>query len=104
MVIRRLIEQLLDGFAAVIFPTLLVAIAGWALLLRFGQAEAVPGQVLPIRVWMQESTRPMADHKDVLETLRRIPPVSVFKTELSTSDVWFALDVGSRFNGDAQVV
>ena len=46
----------------------------------------------------------MADHKDVLETLRRIPHVSVFKTELSTSDVWFALDVGSRFNGDAQVV
>jgi len=102
--IRRKIEALLAGLAAVIFPTLLVAIAGGALLLKLAQLDAVPATDLPMRVWMQDTDQPAPDHKVVLDFLRTIAPVNSFTTKLSTSDFWLTLDVGSQFDGTTDVV
>jgi diguanylate cyclase (GGDEF)-like protein len=104
VVIRTRIEKSLDVLAAVVFPTLLVAIVVWVLMLRLAQVEAVPATELPIRVWTQDAAMPPPDHKTVLNFLRTSEPTSLAKTQLSTNDFWFAVDVGSQFNGVAQVV
>lgn len=101
---RRRIETLLAGLAAVIFPTLLVAIAGGALLLKLAQVDAVPETQLPLRVWMQDTAVPAPDHKAVLEFLRTREPTDSFATQLSTGDFWFTLDVGSQFDSTTHVV
>jgi diguanylate cyclase (GGDEF)-like protein len=101
---RRQVEKLLAGLAAVIFPILLVAIAGGVLLLRLGQVDAVAAQELPIRVWMQDTAVPAPDHKAVLDFLRASESTTSFETRLSTSDFWFALDVGGQFDGATHVV
>jgi diguanylate cyclase (GGDEF)-like protein len=103
-VIKRQIESLLDGLAAVILPTLLVAIAGGVLLLRFGQVDVSPIKELPIRVWMQDTESGAIDHKSVLNILRASEPTTSFETKLSTRDFWFSLDLGDRFNSATQVV
>ncbi|MBI2750261.1 MAG: EAL domain-containing protein [Burkholderiales bacterium] len=53
---------------------------------------------------MQDATEPTPDHTAVLRFLRASEPATSFKTNLSTRDVWFALDVGSAFDGSTQVV
>jgi diguanylate cyclase (GGDEF)-like protein len=104
VVIRKRIEKSLDALAVVVFPTLLVAIVGWVLLLRLGQVETVAASELPIRVWTQDAAMPEPDHKTVLNLLRAGAPTTLFKTQLSTNAFWFTVDVGSQFNGTTQVV
>ena len=95
---------MLAGLAAIIFPTLLVAIAGGALLLKLAQVDAVPATELPVRVWMQDASLPAPEHKAVLDLLRASQPTDSFATRLSTSDFWVSLDVGSQFDSATQVV
>ena len=95
---------MLDGLAAIILPTLLVAIAGGVLLLKFGQVDVSPIKELPIRVWMQDAQSAAIDHKNVLSILRTSEPTTSFETKLSTRDFWFSLDLGDRFNGTTQFV
>lgn len=102
--IKRQIELVLDGLAVIILPTLLVAIAGGVLLLKFGQVDVSPIKELPIRVWMQDAESAAIDHKNVLGILRTSEPTTSFETKLSTRDFWFSLDLGDRFNGATQVV
>ena len=104
MVLRRQIEKLLDVLAAVIFPTLLVLVAGWVLILRLAQPDAAPSNELPVRVWMQSEAVPTSDHKAILDLLKAIEPSHSFKTELSTSDFWFAVDVEGQVTGNAHIV
>ncbi len=101
---RRKLEKLLAGLAAVIFPTLLVAIAGGALLWKLAQVDAIPSTELPMRVWMQDTGVPTPDRKAVLDFLRTSEPTDSFATKLSTSFFWFALDVGNQFDSTAQIV
>lgn len=101
---RRHIEKLLAGLAVVIFPTLLVALAGGVLLLRLLQVDEVAAKELPIRVWMQDTAEPIPDHTAVLGFLRASEPTTSFNTNLSTRDFWFAVDVGTAFDGATQVV
>ena len=101
---RRKIEELLAGLAAVIFPTLLVAIAGGTLLWKLAQVDAVPATELPVRVWMQDTAVPEPDHKTVLNILRASEPTSSLATKLATNDFWLALDVGSQFGSGTHVV
>lgn len=104
MAIRKQIEELLAGLAAVIFPTLLVVIAGGALLLNLAQVDAFPATELPLRVWRQDAAVPAPDHKAVLELLRSGEPTTSFATDLSTSDFWFTLEVGKQFDSATHVV
>jgi len=101
---RRQIEKLLAGLAVIVFPTLLVALAVGVLLLRLLQVDDNTATELPLRVWMQDAAEPATDHTTVLRLLRASEPSTAFKTNLSTRDVWFALDVGSAFDGSTQVV
>jgi diguanylate cyclase (GGDEF)-like protein len=104
VVLQRQIKKLLDVLAAVIFPTLLVAIACWVMLLRLAQVDTVPSKELPIRVWMQDTAVPAPDHTAVLDFLKAREPTHSFKTELSTSDFWFDVDVEGQFDGTGKVV
>jgi diguanylate cyclase (GGDEF)-like protein len=104
VVIKKEIEKLLDWLAAIIFPILLVALAGWVLLLRLGQMDPLPAQELPIRVWMQDASMAVSDHRVILDGMKLLQPTVAFDTKLSTSDFWLALDLGSQFNSDMQVV
>jgi diguanylate cyclase (GGDEF)-like protein len=104
VVFQRQIEKLLDVLAAVILPTLLVAIAGGVLLLRLAQVDAFPTKELPVRVWMQDSAVTTTDRKSVLDLLETREPTHSFKTELSTSDFWFDVGINNAPNGTAQVV
>jgi diguanylate cyclase (GGDEF)-like protein len=104
VVFQRQIEKLLDVLAAVILPTLLVAIAGWVLLLRLAQVDAAPTKELPVRVWMQDAAETTRDRKSVLDLLETREPTHSFKTELSTSDFWFDVGINNAPNGTAQVV
>lgn len=101
---RRQIEKLLAGLAAVVFPTLLVAIVGGTLLLKLAQVDAVPATELPVRVWMQDTAVPEPGHQAVLDFLRASEPTDSFATQLSKSDFWFTLDVGSQFDSTSHVV
>jgi diguanylate cyclase (GGDEF)-like protein len=103
-VIKRQIESLLDGLAAVILPTLLVAIAGGTLLLRFGQRDVMPVQDLSIRVWMQDDGSDATDRKKVENILRASEPGTSFETKLSTRDFWFLLDLQGGFNGATHAI
>jgi diguanylate cyclase (GGDEF)-like protein len=102
--VRRQIEKTLDRLASVIFPTLLVAITGWALLLRISQAEDFKPIDLPIQVWTQVASAPAPSHQTVLDKLRSSEPTTSFETSLSTQDFWFSLNVGPSFEHRAQVV
>ena len=104
VVIRSQIEKLLAGLSSIIFPTLLVAIAGGVLLLRLGQVDPLPVKDLPIRVWTQEAALPEPSRQAVLDLLQTGQPTSTFDTKLSTRDFWFSLDVGSQFDSATQVV
>jgi diguanylate cyclase (GGDEF)-like protein len=101
---QRQIEKLLGVLATVIFPTLLVGIAGWMLMLRLAQVDTVPSKELPVRVWMQDAAVPAPEHKTVLDLLETREPTHSFKTALSTSDFWFDVGVENAPNGTAQVV
>jgi diguanylate cyclase (GGDEF)-like protein len=103
-VIQRQIELLLDGLAAVILPTILVAIAGGVLLLKFGQADVMPVKELPLRVWMQGAESTITDRKKVVDILRDSEPSTSFETKLSTRDFWFSIHLGDGFNGATQVI
>lgn len=103
MEVRRQIEKTLDRLASVIFPTLLVAIAGWALLLRLSQAEDKPLD-LPIQVWTQVAGAPAPSHQTILDKLRSSEPTTSFETSLSTQDFWFSLNVGPSFEHKTHVV
>ena len=104
MVIRKRIEKSLDALAVVVFPTLLVVLAGWVLLLRLAQVEAVPSKELAIQVWKQDAALPTPDHKTLLNFVRASEPTTSFDTRLSTEDFWFTLDVGGQFDSDTDVV
>ena len=72
--------------------------------MRLVQVETVPAQVLPIRVWMQDTAVPDPSHQAVLGFLQASKPTTAFETKLSTSDFWFALDLGNQFDSATQVV
>ncbi len=72
--------------------------------MKLAQVDAVPATELPVRVWMQDASLPAPEHKAVLDLLRASQPTDSFATQLSTSDFWVSLDVGSQFDSVAQVV
>jgi diguanylate cyclase (GGDEF)-like protein len=102
--IRKHLEKSLDILVVVVFPTLLVAIVGWILLMRMVQVDAAAISDLSIRVWMQDKAQSAPDRQAVLNILQAIEPATVVKTQLSTNDFWFVLDVGDRFDGATQVI
>ena len=101
---RRYIEKILAALSAVIFPTVLVAIAGGVLLWRLVQVETIPAQDLPFRVWMQDADVSAPSHQAVLGYLQSSPPTTNFETKLSTSDFWFVVDVVSPLTSTAPIV
>lgn len=101
---QKQIDKLLAGLSIVIIPTLLVVITSGVLIFRLFQVDEVAAKDLPIRVWMQDTVGVTPDRKAVLSVLRTREPVTTFRTNLSTSDFWFSLDVGSAFDSATQAV
>nr|WP_315848590.1 EAL domain-containing protein [uncultured Rhodoferax sp.] len=98
---KKVVGNLLDRLATWVFPAVLVALTGIALLWQLGRPEPSKGRLLPLRVW--EETQPLGDATPMELRLRlaAMPESSAVETHLSVHRFWIMLDLPAQDVGRA---
>lgn len=89
----KVVETLLDRLTTLVFPAVLVALAGLALLWQLGHSDIARGIPLPIQVWEESEPVDVAALDRVRQHLEAVPATASAETHLSTNNFWFAVQV-----------
>lgn len=98
MLAPKIIAPWLYQLTALVFPAILVAVAGSALVWQLSHVESEERTHVPIRVWEQTAVDPAFPHAEALSHLDASAPTRAFESRLSTRDFWLTLEVPA---GDA---
>jgi diguanylate cyclase (GGDEF)-like protein len=102
--VEKVVGSFLDRLATLVFPAILVALTGAALLWRLGYVDMPTGTPLEIRV--QQSAGP-AENDSVSQMAKRLeatPATTAFETRLSTRSFWFTFDIPPPPVGKVQAI
>jgi diguanylate cyclase (GGDEF)-like protein len=94
--VKKVVGNLLDRLATWVFPAVLVALTGLALLWQLGQPEATKGLPLPLRVWEQTQPLETATPLDIRQRMAALPETSAEETHLSLHHFWFTLELPAQ--------
>lgn len=89
----KIVETLLDRLTTLVFPAVLVALAGMALVWQLGHSDMARGIPLPVQVWEESGPVDVAALDSVRQHLQAAPATASAETRLSTSNFWFAVQV-----------
>ena len=104
MLLRGVIETLLGRLAALVFPGILVVIAGLVLVWQLIQTASPDGLSIPIKVWEQTGADASPSHTEVLAELASLPSVLFFDTHLSTNEYWISFEARAPSPGNPLVI
>ncbi len=97
--VKATVEGILDRLGTFVFPTVLVLLSVAALVWQLGHYEGSSAVDLPIRVWEQAQPSAAPDHATVLEAVSAAPQTTSVRTQLSTRDFWFLVEIPPSHDG-----
>jgi diguanylate cyclase (GGDEF)-like protein len=89
----KVVEILLDRLTTLVFPAVLVALAGLALVWQLGQADVARGTPLPLQVWEESEAMDVGAQDRIRLHVDAAPVVVSAETRLSTQSFWFSIGV-----------